>query len=141
MPELKIEEDKVIASEIYAVDTVARYSFMIVIMDPRFNINQASFDVISHNIDNYTDKNYRTEGLLVDNRYIRITVSGFADNSTAWDYYYSVDPEKIIRNTSGARIMKFLINESNLKPLDEDKNPERYLLFFNENYLKGQKNR
>jgi tetratricopeptide (TPR) repeat protein len=141
MPELKIEEDKVIASEIYAVDTVARYSFMIVIMDPRFNINQASFDVISHNIDNYTDKNYRTEGLLVDNRYIRITVSGFADNSAAWDYYYSVDPEKIIRNTTGARIMKFLINEGNIKPLDEDKNPERYFLFFNENYLKGQKNR
>ncbi len=141
MPELKIEEDKEIASEIYAVDTVAPYSFMIVIIDPRFNINQASFDVISHNIDNYTDKNYRTEGLLIDNRYIRITVSGFADNSAAWDYYYSVDPEKIIRNTTGARILKFLINESNLKPLDEDKNPERYLLFFKENYLKGQKNR
>lgn len=141
MPELKMEEDKVIASEIYVADTTAPYSFMVIIMDRTFNINQASFDVISHNIDNYTDRNYRTEGLLVDNSYIRIAVSGFSDNQAAWEYYNSFDAGTIIRNPAGARIMTFLINSANLKSLDEDKNPERYFLFFNENYLKGQKNR
>ena len=54
-------------------------SFVLIITDPAFNINQATFDVISYNIDNYTNKNYRTEGLLVDNKYIMITVSGFSD--------------------------------------------------------------
>ncbi len=52
-------------------------------MDPSFNINQASFDVISYNIDNYTNKNYRTDGQLVDNKYVMITVSGFTDNTQA----------------------------------------------------------
>jgi len=141
MPELKVEEDKVIASEIFVADTTAPYSFMVIIMDRSFNINQASFDVISHNIDNFTDKNYRTEGLLVDNRYIRISVSGFAGNKAAWEYFDSFDSGTIIRNNTGARIMTFLINEANLRSLEEDKNPERYFLFFNENYLKGQKNR
>jgi tetratricopeptide (TPR) repeat protein len=141
MPELKIEEDKVIAAEIYSADTTASYSFNAIIMDPAFNINQASFDVISYNIDNYTNKNYRTDGILVNNKYMKITVSGFADNSQAWIYYSSFKPEKVIRNTSGAQIMTFLINSSNTKNLDVDKNPERYNLFFKENYLTGKKNR
>ncbi len=141
LPELKIEEDKVIAAEIYTADTASRYSFIVIINDPAFNINQASFDVISYNIDNHTNSNYRTEGTLVDNKYIKITVSGFTSNSDAWDYYNSFRAEKLIRNTSGARIVTFLITSNNLKALDEDKNPDRYYLFFNENYLKGEKKR
>ena len=90
-----------IAAEIYIVDTISLYSFIVIIDDPAFNINQASFDVISYNIDNHTNKNYRTDGILVDNKYIKITVSGFADNSQAWDYYNSFKAEKLIRNTSG----------------------------------------
>jgi len=77
--------------------------------------------------------------LLTDNRYIKITVSGFPDNKLAWEYYNSFNIEKVIRNVSGTETMTFLINGDNLKTLDGDKNPERYFLFFKENYLKGKK--
>jgi tetratricopeptide (TPR) repeat protein len=139
IPELKIEEDKAIAAELYLADTTALYSFWVIIMDNAFNVNQAAFDVISYNIDNYTNKNYGTQGFLVDNKYVRIIVSGFSDNSQAWEYYDSFKAEKAIRNTSGARIMTFLINSNNSEKLEKDKNPERYYLFFNENYLSRQK--
>lgn len=139
MPELKIEQEIIVAKEIYKVDTTSAYTFVIIIQNPAFNLNQASFDVISYNIDNYTNRNYRTEGLLKDNKYILITVSGFPGNSLAWEYYNSFNAGKVIRNASGTEIMTFLINGDNLKTLDEDKNPERYYLFFKENYLKGQK--
>jgi tetratricopeptide (TPR) repeat protein len=138
LPELKVEEDKAIAAELYVADTTALHSFAIIIMDPAFNINQASFDVISYNIDNYTNKNYRTEGLLVENKYIIITVSGFSDNTQAWEYFNAFRAEQIIRNSSEAKMMTFVINSTNLKALTRDKNPERYLLFFNENYMKKE---
>lgn len=141
LPELKIEEEISIATEIYSPDTTARYSFAVVIMDPAFNINQATFDVISYNIDNFTNMNYRTEGILTDNKYIMITVSGFSGNEQAWEYYDSFSADRLIRNPSAAKIMTFLINNDNLIKLKEDKNPERYHLFFNENYLTGKKNR
>jgi tetratricopeptide (TPR) repeat protein len=141
LPELKIEEDKAIAAELYVADTMALYSFYIIIMDKSINTNQASFDVISYNIDNFTNKSYSTQGFLVDNKYVRIIVSGFSDNSQAWEYYKSFKAEKVIRNTSGAQIMTFLINSNNAEKLEKDKNPERYYLFFNENYLTRQKNR
>ncbi|HUV00490.1 MAG TPA: tetratricopeptide repeat protein [Bacteroidales bacterium] len=137
LPELKVEEEKVIAAELYIADFTAPYIFSLIILDRTFNINQASFDVISFNIDNYTNKNYRTEGTLVDDKYIMITVSGFSNNQEAWDYYTNFSISQIIRNPSDVVIMSFLINNANQEVLKKDKNPERYFLFFNENYLKG----
>ncbi len=135
-PELKIEEDKKIAGELYMADTTVTHVFALIIPDPTFNINLATFDVISYNIDTYTNKNYRTEGLLVDKKYIIITVSGFSDYVEAFKYFNAFSSDKIVRNASAAKMMTFIISDSNLKVLANDKNPARYKLFFMENYLK-----
>lgn len=135
-PELKVEEDKVIAAELYKKDTTGTHVFALIITDAAFNVNQANFDVISYNIDNYTNKNYRTEGSLTSNKYIMITVSGFSNYTQAMDYYNKFNPEKNIRNSSGKKMMSFIISLENLQILNKDGNPARYLLFFTENYLK-----
>jgi tetratricopeptide (TPR) repeat protein len=136
VPELKIEEEKEIAGELYIVDTTLNHIFILIIENPAFNINQAAFDVISFNIDNYTNLNYRTEGTLVDNKYILIKVSGFEEYSDAMDYYRSFSADEPVRNPSDSRMYSFIINDDNLRVLNEDKNPERYLLFFTDNYQK-----
>jgi tetratricopeptide (TPR) repeat protein len=139
LPELKVEEDKEIARELYVQDAVSNQVFILVITDPAFNINLSSFDVISYNIDNYTNKNYRTEGVLVDNKYIIITVSGFRDYPEAFGYYNSFSIEKVIRNSSKSGMFSFIIGKDNLDVLNKDKNPDRYMLFFREHYLKDVK--
>ena len=141
VPELKVEEDKQIASEIYIDDSSSQHIFVLVIMNSSFNINQATFDVISYNIDNYTNKNYRTEGALVENKYIMITVSGFTDTPAAMEYYKSFRSDQIVRNPSGSQIFTFVIGKKNLETLSKDKNPERYMLFFAEKYLKPESNK
>jgi len=141
MPELKAEEDKQIASVIYVDDSSSQQVFALIIMNPSFNLNQASFDVISHNIDNYTNKNYRTEGSLVDDKYLILTVSGFADIASAMEYYRSFQADKIVRNPSGSRLMTFIIGKKNLETLGRDKNPERYRLFFIDKYLNQESNK
>jgi len=135
-PELKIEEDKKIAAEIYTRDTTENHVFVLIINDLGFNLNQASFDVISYNIDNYTNKNFKTEGKAVENKFLTITVSGFADYRQAMDYYNAFKVEQLVRNPSGAKMMKFIISDKNLKVLLNDKDPSRYQLFFKEQYLK-----
>jgi len=136
IPELKVEEDKEIAAELYVADTIKAHVFILIIPDPSFNINLASFDVISYNIDNYTNSNYRTEGLLVDNKYLMITVSGFSHYKDAFSYYNNFKTEQIVRNPSGIKMIKSIISNDNLKVLNKDKNPDRYQLFFMEKYLK-----
>jgi tetratricopeptide (TPR) repeat protein len=136
LPELKVEEDRQIAQELYVADTSRVHAFALVIADPAFNINQATFDVISYNIDNYTNNNYRTEGSLVDNKFILITVSGFQDYKTALAYYNGFLVEKNVRNVSGSKMYSFLIHDDNLIILKGDRNPERYNIFFMEKYLR-----
>lgn len=138
LPELKIEEDKEIARELYVLDTIPVHTFVLVISDPAFNLNQATFDVISHNIDNFTNENYRTEGSLVGNNYLMITVSGFRNNNEAWKYFNLFDAAAIIRNIASVRYLTFLINNNNLKVLGEDKNPDRYYIFFRDKYSGGR---
>ncbi|MBG0860826.1 MAG: tetratricopeptide repeat protein [Bacteroidales bacterium] len=135
MPELKIEEDKEIAAELFIADTTVSHIFALIILDPAFNINQATFDVISYNIDNFTNNSYRTEGVVTDKKYIIITVSGFKNFSESLRYYNSFPTAELVRNPSGTRMMTFLISNENLKVLNSDQNPERYQLFFIENYL------
>jgi hypothetical protein len=135
-PELKVEEDKKIATEIYVADSTVTHVFALIISDASFNLNQASFDVISYNIDNFTNKNYKTEATKIENRFILITVSGFSGFAQAIDYYNAFKTEKVVRNTAGAKMMTFIISEDNLKVLKNDKNPGRYQLFFKEKYLK-----
>jgi tetratricopeptide (TPR) repeat protein len=135
IPELKVEEEKEIAEELYIADTTNIHVFTLVIENPSFNINQATFDVISYNIDNYTNLNYRTEGTLVDNKYIMITVSGFQKYSQTMEYYKTFVIDKFVRNPSASNMYSFIISPDNLKVLNNDKKPERYFLFFRENYL------
>ena len=136
IPELRIEEDRQIAQEIYTADITQNHSFAIVIENPAFNLNQAAFDVISYNIDNYTNDNYRTEGSLVGNRFILITVSGFNNFNTALEYYTAFSAERLIRNISGNKFYTFLISAENLNILRNDRNPERYDIFFKEKILR-----
>ncbi len=136
VPELKVEEDKKIAAELYVADTTATHIFALIINDPAFNINQATFDVISYNIDNFTNSNYKTEGTLVNNKYIMITVSGFKNFTAAMNYYKLFIAGNPIRNPNGSPTMSFVISNNNLRVLNNDKDPERYRLFFVENYLK-----
>jgi outer membrane protein assembly factor BamD (BamD/ComL family) len=135
IPELKVEEEKEIAQELYVADTTAVHVFALVIADPAFNINQANFDVISYNIDNYTNNNYRTQGELVENKYIMIVVSGFSKYFKALEYYKNFSVAKLVRNASGAKMYSFIISTDNMKTLNKDKNPDRYLLFFKDYYL------
>jgi outer membrane protein assembly factor BamD (BamD/ComL family) len=135
VPQLQVEEDKQIAAEIYVDEKDSPHSFILIIQNPAFNVNQASFDVISYNIDTYTNNNYRTQGTLVDDKFVLLTVSGFAKTADAMKYYNEFNAEQIIRNPSNSRIMTFIIGKSNLEALLKDKNPERYRLFFNEKYL------
>ena len=135
IPQLKVEEDKQIASEIYVEEKESPHTFVIIVMNPVFNMNQATFDLISYNIDNYTNNNYRTQATLIDDRFVMLTVTGFSNTAEAMKYYNTFNVEQVVRNPSNSRIMTFIIGKGNLEALLKDKNPERYRLFFNEKYL------
>jgi tetratricopeptide (TPR) repeat protein len=137
MPDLRVEEDRQIAAEIYLFDPEKPHLFVLLIENPTFNINQATFDVINFNIDNYPNRNLRAEGSLVDNKFITVTVSSFTSANDAMEYYTSFNPLTLIRNSSPATTKTFVISTENMETLLKDMDPARYIVFFREKYLEG----
>lgn len=140
-PELRLEEDRQIAAELYLHEPDAEHVFALIIENPSFNINQATFDVINFNIDYYTSRNFRAEGNLIGNRFILITVGRFTTTAEAMEYYRNFDALKIIRNSSPGTTRTCIISDRNLETLRADGDPARYLLFFREKYLNGNEAR
>jgi len=135
VPELQIEDDRQIASEIYSTDTTGTYIFILIAKSRTLDINRLTFDVINFNIDNYTNENYSSRGELINNDHIRISVSPFKTRSNAMTYYRSFNPDNILSNVSDTEILTFIITPANLVTLGTDKGPDRYNLFFIEHYL------
>ncbi len=136
VPDLKIEEDLQKAVQLYDTLDTSPYRFIIILKDESLDMNRLTFDIINHNIDNYTDQNFNTRGELVNNKYILIAVGFFDDIETAMNYYNNFEPGQILNVTTDAEILTFIINSSNYDRLVTDGDPDRYYLFFRENYLK-----
>ncbi|MCD4770043.1 MAG: hypothetical protein K8R35_07755, partial [Bacteroidales bacterium] len=134
-PELKEEEQKEIAREIYTAGTDGQHSFVLIIKDTDLDINRLTFDIINFNIDNFTNDNFSTRGELVDDLYMMISVGTFENSETAIRYYNEFDPNTILSNTGSSEIVAFIISDDNLKTFITDKDPDRYYLFFLENYF------
>lgn len=136
VPELKAEEDLEKAVQRYDTLDTSPYRFIIILEDESLDMNRLTFDVINHNIDNYTEENFNTRGELVNNDYLMIAVGFFDKIGTAMEYYNNFDPATILRTTGSDEIFTFIISSSNYDRMLEDEDPGRYYLFFRENYLK-----
>ena len=138
IPALQIAEDTRIAEELYETDTIQPHFVIVVAENIQANMNQMVFDVINYNLDNFTDKNYRTEGKAVDNEYILITVGTFENAAEAGRWLGAFDPAANIRGSENAVISLYAISRDNLEKLTTDKNINRYRIFYETAY-RGKK--
>jgi hypothetical protein len=107
---------------------------MIIAGNVQANLNQMVFDVINFNLDNFTDKNYRTEGKTVDTDYILITVGTFKDAAEAAAWLRAFNPSAYIREAGSADLSLFIISRDNLEKFNNDKNINRYRIFYETAY-------
>lgn len=134
IPEIRIADDIKIAETLYVADTLQPHFVLLVAANVSANLNQMVFDVINFNLDNYSDKNYRSEGSAAENRFLTITVGPFASTSEAMDYLRAFDPLKEIRGAAEAQISVFVISRDNLPKFMGDGSIERYRLFYDKTY-------
>ena len=138
LPELKVEEEKEIAEEIYSTELSGPHYFVVILKSNELDVNRLTFDVINFNIDTYTNKNYSTRGELVNDKYIMITVRTLEDEFEAADYYNSFDYTGILKDTGTTEILIFTITEANMEVFLKDKDPDRYNFFFEKHYLNSE---
>ena len=138
IPEIRVAEDTRIAEEIYKADTLQPHYAVIIARNTQANMNQIVFDVINYNLDNYTQNNYRTEGAAVDRGYILITTGPFENASEASAWVNAFDPSVSIRGADNDNLLLFIISRDNLVKFREDKEIDRYMIFYGNNYASAK---
>jgi hypothetical protein len=133
IPGVQIAEDTRIAEEIYEADSLAPHYVMIIANNLQANLNQMTFDVINFNLDNFSDKNYRTQGAVLKD-FILITVGVFKDASEAEVWIRSFNPAEIIREAPRTPLSVFMISSANLETFRQDGNISRYRIFYDNTY-------
>jgi len=134
IPAIKIAEDTRIAAELYFADTLQPHYVIIIAGNFQANMNQMVFDVINYNLDNYADKNYRTEGTAVDRGYILITTGPFENAREADIWLSAFNPSETVRDAATASLSAYIISRDNLAKFREDKNIDRYIIFHGKEY-------
>lgn len=133
IPGLQVAEDTRIAEEIYKTDSLGPHFIMIIADNLQANLNQMTFDVINFNIDNFSDKNYRTEG-VAEKEFIMITVGVFNNSSEAEIWMRSFNPSQVVREASRTSLSVYLISSMNLDRFRQDRNVARYRIFYENTY-------
>jgi predicted negative regulator of RcsB-dependent stress response len=134
VPAIKEAEDIRIAEELYKADTLQPHYVIIIARNSQANMNQIVFDVINYNLDNYTQNNYRTEGTAVDRGYTLITTGPFGNASEASAWLAAFNPSVNIRGADSADLLLFIISRDNLEKFREDKDIDRYMIFYGRSY-------
>lgn len=133
IPAIQVAEDRQIADRLYTADTLQPHYVMIIAENKTANLNRIVFDIINYNLDNYPDKNYRTEGAVMDN-VIMITIGQFGGAAAAGKWLSSFQPMEVIRDAASAGLSLYLISRDNLPKFRQDGNISRYRIFYQENY-------
>lgn len=134
IPAIKIAEDTRIAEELYDADMLQPHYVIIIAGNFRANLNQMVFDLINYNLDNFADKNYRTEGTAVDQGYLLITTGPFGNATEAASWLSTFNPSETIRGAADADLTLYLISRDNLAKLRDDKKIDRYSIFYAKEY-------
>ncbi len=132
--DMKQEEIKQEAEVLYTYNETERYYFVLITTE-KPQANQASFNLINFNLEFYDDLglNVNTEN-LTDNIQM-VVVRQFADKKAASGYYREAVKEgNIALKDLSAGYSIFFISESNFMLLKNDKNIEKYMLFFQTKY-------
>jgi len=133
-PEVKLETEKKEAEEIYTYDSTGAFLFGMII-NRVIDINQVKFEIINFNLDIFPTLTFDvTSDNLVENSRL-ILIKSFKNIQKAWEYYDMITTsEKIMALVEGTGYSKFVISPSNSLILLKDKNPNKYLLFFDKHY-------
>jgi len=134
-PDLKAAVDSIEAREIYNADIEGPHFFGMVINSKEGDENQAIFNLINLNLDNYPDAGLNVNSEILNGTHQIILVKQFADAATAMDYLAIASTNAaVVKDIKTDDVLFFVISPENLRTLIEDKNAQKYMLHFNRLY-------
>ena len=138
IPELKLEEEEKVSIEIYKASMDQPHLVVLAFEGSDNKENQLIFNIINFNLDNFPQSEYSTNFQTLDNTSSLLIISGIGGVKETKEYLTELLKEKsIIDELQGKTYYPFVISQSNLNTLIENKSVSVYLRFYNRNYFKS----
>lgn len=131
-PEEEPEED-----DLYVLEEGTEHYFAVV-----FNRDRGSFNEVKAKISDFSAQSYNSLGLKVSSNLLDkdrhiVLAKPFKDMAEGMEFYNTfISDTGILKDLNAGGYERFLISKKNYVALFKDKNLDKYLNFFNANYLK-----
>lgn len=123
--------------KIYSYNPETKY-YLAVVISKEADVNQLMFNIINFNLDFYIQENYDIENKEFNEFFTLISVKQFKNSKSGMEYYQklNIEQERVFTDIKSSDYQYFIISETNLTKLFEEKMIRDYLLFFNKNFQK-----
>ncbi len=136
IPELKIEEEEKVSIEIYKLSMNEPHQVVLAFEGSDNKENQLIFNLINYNLDNFPQSEFSTNFQTLDNTTGLLIISGVGGVKETKEYLSGILMEKSISDElQGRTYYPFIISQSNLNTLINNKSISVYLRFYNRNYF------
>jgi len=132
-PEIKIADTQARAEEIYTFEPT-KIHYFVIYAEKGSNLNQINFNIINFNLDNFNELNLAIQKEALEENTMFI-IQEFPDFNNGSRYKEAfLKGQDVFRDVDVGKIKLFLITTENLDVLLEDKDVEKYVLFYEKFY-------
>jgi len=133
-PEIREKEEIQLALSTYIKNDNETH-YMVFSLPLNYNINQLNFNILNFNLDYYDNKNLSIDRINLNNE-ILLLIKSFRNKNDAIDYFKKItNYNDIYKDAGNQNVKTFVINETNLRIIQQEKSSSRYLKFFIQTYL------
>jgi tetratricopeptide (TPR) repeat protein len=126
-----IKKDK-----LYKFDPTSFHFYIVVFAVKNININDIKNSFSNHNSKMFSSQKLIINTLFLDDKHEVLNVSRFENKDDAMNYMLSIENAQEILTKLKGEFKQFIISAYNYPIFYKDKNVDKYLTFYNQNYLK-----
>ena len=121
----------------FELDLKEEHYYILALEGGRTNINKTKITVSNFNRKFYNIKEYKTQSLMLNIDYQLIIVKPFENGNSALKYLEGIKNAEELKGLLGTSDYEhFIISSSNFKAFYKDKSLDKYVVYFEEAYLK-----
>ncbi len=136
--ELEDENKPVVTEqkEIYFVNDKSSHFFVVIAKGNKKTINRLKFNISNFDMDFFSMDNFNVTTVVLDKGVHLISVKSMDNYTKAMDYYTTIaaNPD-VFKEMNKSDYQYFVISSDNFVNFYKDKDVERYMKFFTDNYL------
>lgn len=127
--------DEIAPENIYVYDPNVKHQYVMAATGQISDLNRLKYNIIKYNLDFFLMFDFKISDRKLTNETMLITVKPLADAKEAYKYLKLIRKNaEVYEEFKSLEMKQFILSEENLNILLKDKDINRYMMFFEQNY-------